>query len=129
MIKFNFKYIDSRLPNEEVVTYLVHKTRHFKTENPNTIYKFLKIHGLEKEYPQSSFILNPKDLFKNEIGAERYEIYTYIKLCSFRSYISYLESRKSNIAIPLIEDCMDISKLKFNRLLTVTDSHIDFIYE
>jgi hypothetical protein len=129
MIKFNFKYIDSRLPNEEVVTYLVQKTRNFRTENPNLIYKYLRIYGLEKWQPQSSFILNPKELFKNEAGAERYEIYTYIKLCSFRSYISYLESKKSNIATALVEDCMDISKLKFNRLLTVTDSHIDFKYE
>jgi hypothetical protein len=84
---------------------------------------------MEREHSQSGYILKPELLFKNEIKAEVSEIYRYIQLASLRSYVSYIESGQSYVLLSIIEDDLNIDKLKFNRLLTITNNKVCFMYE
>jgi len=76
-----------------------------------------------------AFIQNLDDLLYGNSNALDYEIYNYIKLCSYRSYVKYLETRDSRLEIGLLNDKLELNKLKNNRLLTVTKTHLIFKFE
>jgi hypothetical protein len=129
MIRYNFTYLNKRLTPEEIVTYLACKTKQFQVKDPQLKYRNLMIWHMEREHSQSGYILKPELLFKNEIKAEVSEIYRYIQLASLRSYVSYIESGQSYVLLSIIEDDLNIDKLKFNRLLTITNNKVCFMYE
>lgn len=129
MIRYNFDYLDGKLSSSQVVSYVAAKSINFAVKDPKRKHWAVQVWKEERNRSQSAFLLQPKLLFENKIKAEMSEIYRYIQLASLRSYISYVESGISSVPLAWVEDDLDIDKLKFNRLLTITNTYIVFMYE
>ena len=80
---------------------------------------------------KSSYIINIVDLIRNDEKATDMEQYVYIDLASKRDAFSLFNSkgRKRSLQLWELGEDYDVNKLEINRLLTISDKKIYFIYE
>lgn len=102
--------------------------------NPTTMVELLKKYYIEKSsntyvtknLSGKAFLLNPKDLFSSKEN----DIYKaqYIILASKRDYFLYTKYGITTLQLSYYPD-INIEKIKYNPLLTITKTEISFLYE
>lgn len=78
---------------------------------------------------KSGFLLNFNGILSNKSKHTDSEIYLYLDLAAQRSYINYKETGDLRLPTYYIEHKYDLSRLRLNTMLTVTDEDIIFKYE
>ena len=123
MIFFNLQLLESKAKTDLELyqalynLYINKKIKRFPLE------KTLIIPNLHKG---NSFIINPKDLFKNTTNV----VYTcqYIKLAGRRSFLHYSAYGIKYLDLSYFPD-INIEAIKFNYLLKITENKIHFKFE
>jgi hypothetical protein len=89
-----------------------------------------KVHAiLTASKAKNSFILNPKPLLLNEENASYLEQLVYLELLSLRDAQDYLRSNTVGLPTWKVHNTYKINELKTNRLLTILNDSIYFLYE
>ena len=82
---------------------------------------------LNKDYSGGGFMLNPKGLLRYRSSYTDKEICEYIALAGMRLYSNYVVTGETRL--PCISSPVSTEKLKANRLLTVKDNKVLFLFE
>ncbi len=92
-------------------------------------YKDKKILNLDvlNKIKGSSYLLNISDLV-NDKTVDILHKMQYLELAAKRNYSDYKYNRFSGLDLSMFPD-IDIAKLKYNKLLTVTNNTLNFKYE
>ena len=131
MIKYNWDYIQ-KVCNYDTVSILQYFCFKEKVWLPNYLPKNYdsKVYHYAKYslYPEGdSFILNIVPLLKNEEGYFLDDLYTYIKLASWRSYFEY--KVRNETGLPAYYAKASRTDFKQNPILEEKDGYIQFKYE
>ena len=126
IIKFNFSAL-KKLPSFE---YALAAIRHLSDPHNN---KLSKIHEHKVQIalnatPRECFMQNSKAFLANRAMATRQDMLVYVTLLSRRDSLEYKLYGKTALPTCLAFG-FDLTKLKRNKLLNVTESNIYFKYE
>jgi len=78
---------------------------------------------------RNSFLLNPEELLDNTRSYTNSELFIYLELAAKRNFMDFHLRQEKGIPIYYIEDEYDLTKLKMNSLLDVTDKVVRLKYE
>lgn len=121
MIRYNLTLLYKLTKNDcdKILNYFIQQWGGIEMDNLS-----LRIYAAKEK---SSFILNETDLLINNINATKYEMCIYIYLAGLRNYLDYYTNGRT--WLPLEHTSLNISKIKNNRLITITDEKILLLYE
>ena len=77
----------------------------------------------------SAYLLKPLPFILARKNHTETEIYLYLELAAYRSYIEYKDTGSCRLPTNYIKTKYNLGKLKFNTMLDVTDKEIIFRYE
>ena len=117
MITFNWEAIHRLCHEDSEKLYNIFKS--VLSNKPSKL--AIKYFNIE---PKDSFLVNPKELIKNEYGVSKYEIYHYIRLASKRNLGDY--RMQGRVTLPVAMS--DISVNNFT-ILKQDKNLINFKYE
>jgi hypothetical protein len=126
MIRYNWKKIlkDSNNKVSDILLIAWYVTYGYPpTSKRDRLFKF---YG--KNYLGDSFLLYPEGIYKYRKTASDSEWAAYIGIASYRSYNEYLINNKLTLEVERVPKRLQPIILK-NRLLTVEDEIIHFLYE
>ena len=76
----------------------------------------------------SAFLVNPEGLLNNRKSYSHYEVFYYLEVAAYRSYLEYMKSGTLYVPSHYIKKSA-LETLSKNRLLIVTDDKISLKYE
>ena len=126
MIRYNWKKIlkDSNNKVSDILLIAWYVTYGYPpTSKRDRLFKF---YG--KDYSGDSFLIFPEGIYKYRKTASDSEWAAYIGIASYRSYNEYLINNKLTLEVERVPKRLQPIILK-NRLLTVEDEIIHFLYE
>ena len=126
MIRYNWKKIlkDSNNKVSDILLITWYVTYGYPpTSKRDRLFKF---YG--KNYLGDSFLIYPEGIYKYRKTASDSEWAAYIGIASYRSYNEYLINNKLTLEVERVPKRLQPIILK-NRLLTVEDEIIHFLYE
>lgn len=124
MLNYNFKAISKAAKgNCDTIVKLLKLLCGIKKHPNREEYLML---GKLKNKELDSYILNPAGLLNNNYSSN--DICIYVMLASKRSYARYISNGDSSLPIYVVNDIINIEKLKNNMILDIDDTHIHFRY-
>lgn len=81
----------------------------------------------QKDFSGESYLLNPYELLNNAHHYSPKEVAEYVILASFRSFAEY--SASNDATLDLFHSPLTEKQLKQNRLLSIENGRIHFVYE
>ena len=126
MIRYNWKKIlkDSNNKVSDILLVVWYVTYGYPpTSKRDRLFKF---YG--KDYLGDSFLIFPEGIYKYRKSASDSEWAAYIGIASYRSYNEYLINNKLTIEVERVPKRLQPIILR-NRLLTIEDEIIHFLYE
>lgn len=123
MLFFNLQLLEAKSNSDKQICEALHNLYKQKFIKKNLRDSSLIIPGLKHG---NSFLINPKDLFKNNINFVY--VSQYIKLAGRRSYLHYAEYGVRYLDLSYYPD-INLEAFKFNYLLQISNDKIHFKFE